>query len=177
MGHANVVKVLLSYGVSPDEAPPRACKPLHEAVAYSQHACAELLLSSHADTGTLVSMIGSSYHTVLTLATSKGDRDMVKLLLKYGADPWHRILDHLQNTGAHICANGFDSGSIACLRLLLEYEPRLALARNSHGRTPLHYAAGTGNIAGIRYLTNAGAKPNAVDINGMTPLQCLALSS
>lgn len=38
------------------------------------------------------------------------------------------------------------------------------------GRTPLHWAAGAGEVDAVRYLLDAGADPNAMDEFGVTPL-------
>jgi ankyrin repeat protein len=54
---------------------------------------------------------------------------------------------------------------------------RLALAKNSHQRTPLHHAAASGNVGSIKALLEAGADPNRVDVNGSNPLHTVWFSS
>ncbi len=42
-------------------------------------------------------------------------------------------------------------------------------AEDDQHRTPLHAAAEWGRIEVVRLLLEAGAEPNAVDLNGVTP--------
>ena len=41
--------------------------------------------------------------------------------------------------------------------------------------TPLHSAAQHGDLSSVRHLLAAGANPNALDLQGMTPLAYAAL--
>lgn len=169
-GNALLLKQLLEIGASPEDHTAVAGAPLREAVLHHHHECARILLQYNANTETLLSVPTSSNYTPLVAASMSGDTEMTSILLKYNADPWHRVLDSLQNTAAHICAIASFSPAAACLNLLLKHDQRLALARNSHLRTPLHYAAMTGNVECIEALLEAHADANCTDINGKTPL-------
>jgi hypothetical protein len=169
VGNTALVRALLALGASPNEKSDSGHTPLHAAVAYGHHECAEIVLSHNADTEALMSSVLSSYYTPLIFACSSGDINMTKLLLDNGANIWHRVLDGMQNTAAHLCANGVFPTSSACLQLLLKKDVRLALAKNSHQRTPLHHAAASGNVGSIKALLEAGADPNGVDVNGSNP--------
>ena len=77
------------------------------------------------------------------------------------------------DTALHMAAAGF-RWEIA--RHLLEMDADYS-AKNRRGAEPLHYASDsnawnpTAQVATIEYLLRAGANPNAVDRNGVTPLQ------
>ncbi|PVH79906.1 ankyrin, partial [Cadophora sp. DSE1049] len=165
-----MVKALLAGGVLPNEKSDDGHTPLHAAVIHGHHECAQLVLAAGADIEALMSSPMSNHYTALVFASANGDVEMTKLLSKHGANIWHRILDSMQNTAAHTAANGAMPGNAACLKLLLEKDPRLALAKNSHQRTPLHHAAGSGDVAAVNALLRAGADPNAMDINKSNPL-------
>lgn len=60
-------------------------------------------------------------------------------------------------------------GSDACTRILLACGANVG-AKDGDGRTPLHWAAGTGNFDVVRLLVNAGADINAAAKDGLTPL-------
>ncbi|KAH8755524.1 ankyrin repeat-containing domain protein [Hyaloscypha sp. PMI_1271] len=173
VGNTALVRALLALGASPNEISDSGHTPLHAAVAYGHHECAEIVLSHNADTEALMSSVLSSYYTPLIFACSSGDINITKLLLDNGANIWHRVLDGMQNTAAHLCANGVFPTSSACLQLLLKKDVRLALAKNSHQRTPLHHAAASGNVGSIKALLEAGADPNGVDVNGSNPLHTM----
>ena len=175
-GNIHVLKLLLNTNPSPEEINSRG-NPLHEAVAHRQYECARLLLSHHVDTEAPFVLPTSAHYTPLVLACIAGDQKMTQILLSNGANPWHRALDNLQNTPAHSCAGGAIPANTECLRLLLQQDPRLALARNSHQRTPLHYAAGSGNVESVKILLRAGADPNSKDINGHSPLHAAWITS
>ncbi|KAK0122573.1 hypothetical protein ONS96_009615 [Cadophora gregata f. sp. sojae] len=177
IGNATVVKALLAIGANPNEKSNDGHTPLHAAVVHSHHECAQLILAAGADTEALMSSPMSNHYTALVFAASNGDAKMSEALIKHGANIWHRILDSMQNTAAHTAANGAVPGSAACLELLLKQDPRLALAKKSHQRTPLHHAAGSGDIASVKALLRAGADPNAIDVNKSNPLHTAWFSS
>jgi hypothetical protein len=170
IGNVNALRSLLEYDPSPWAITTPVDSPLHEAVINGRYECARLLLQYGADTERTASGPISSSYTPLVLASRSGDLKMTNILLENGANPWHRVLDNLQNTVAHLCAPGAMASNVDCLSLLLEWDKRLALARNSHLRSPLHCAANLGNYEAVKLLLEAGAEPNCTDINGATPL-------
>ena len=165
LGKADLLRNLLRNGASPDEPSPHGCTALHEAVIYNNIDCALLLIKAGANIEARLAMSGSEHHTCLTHAATSERLEMTEMLLKNGANIWHRQIDNLQNTPVHLCAH-FGN----CLSLLLDFEPRLALAQNSHGRTAVHYAAMSGNLQGVQRCHQAGADLGLPDVNGSTPL-------
>ena len=121
--------------------------------------------------------------TPLHEAASKGKYEIVKLLLKHGADPLKKnrdgaspldlvrdpdVADLLRGNAALLDAA--KKGNIVRLQRLVTPENincRDALGRNS---TPLHLAAGYNNYEVAEYLLENGADVNAQDKGGLIPL-------
>lgn len=121
--------------------------------------------------------------TPLHEAASKGKYEIVKLLLKHGADPLKKnrdgsspldlvrdpdVADLLRGNAALLDAA--KKGNVARLQRLVTPENincRDALGRNS---TPLHLAAGYNNYEVAEYLLENGADVNAQDKGGLIPL-------
>ena len=172
VGRTDLVQQILDQGADPDSPAPDGCTPLHEAVIYKKIDCATILIKHGANLEARLRLLDSVSHTCLTVAVKSDQPEMAKLLLKSGADPWHRLIDDLQNTAAHLCAH-FGP----CLSSLLTHNPRLAMALNAHGRSPLHYAAGSGNLGGVQSLHRAGGSLSLPDINGSTPLHMARMNA
>ena len=81
----------------------------------------------------------------------------VDALDSYGRTPLH-----------HLCSRrGWDAEELAeCLRLLKIKDLN---TKDCKGRTPAHYAAGSGLIAALHYLRSAGAKLDERDNRGRAP--------
>lgn len=121
--------------------------------------------------------------TPLHEAASKGKYEIVKLLLKHGADPLKKnrdgaspldlvrdpdVADLLRGNSALLDAA--KKGNVVRLQRLVSPENincRDALGRNS---TPLHLAAGYNNYEVAEYLLENGADVNAQDKGGLIPL-------
>ncbi len=66
------------------------------------------------------------------------------------------------------------SENVATVARLLDQDPSLNKAKDWLGRTPLHWAAMTGDIDATRALLTHNADPNAADDDGWTPLHVSA---
>ena len=110
-----------------------------------------------------------------------GNVEMLKILLKHGADPnWKQPTTG--ETQLHVAAcRGGQSGTTECVRLLLEAgaNPNIHTENRVNsdtyggayvvGETPLHLAAAFGDNEMIQLLLDAGADPVARDADGHTP--------
>jgi len=132
-----------------------------------------------------VSFVDPDGRTMLHLASAKGHRKVVELLLANKADP--NAPDRRGNTPLHVAVR---EGNRGTAELLLHggASPKLPnlrvnaytggdwLSRESHqaleplDQTPLHVAVEEGDTATAALLLEAGAEVNAVDYDGKTPL-------
>ncbi len=156
---------------------------------------AKVLLALHAD----INVHDSQGVTPLDLAVSQKRSDMVRDLLRHGADPKAGGLDvatlllkavkdneagiarDLIEAGADVNTVAKDgssplhyaawSGNVELARLLLTRSPNVD-ATNQGKRTPLMCAAWQGNADLVQLLLAHKADPNLVDENGWTALKC-----
>eukprot|EP01006_Ploeotia_vitrea_P036857 TRINITY_DN66067_c2_g3_i1.p1 TRINITY_DN66067_c2_g3~~TRINITY_DN66067_c2_g3_i1.p1 ORF type:complete len:610 (-),score=20.86 TRINITY_DN66067_c2_g3_i1:478-2307(-) len=90
--------------------------------------------------------------TALMVAASRGDSDLVKLLIEKGASLFARD-KHTQHTT--YCRD--------------QISPKLTAQSNTSGWTPLHYAVLSGNEECVRLLIDSGADATIADDKGRTP--------
>ena len=62
-------------------------------------------------------------------------------------------------------------GYLATVSEALQENPALVCEQDACGRTPLHYACGSGHVAVAQYLIQKGAHVKAKDRRGETPVQ------
>ena len=103
--------------------------------------------------------------TPLYLASTKGFKDVVQLLLQEGADPNKVCLDAGWSP-LHIAAI---HGYIDVVQLLLEEGAEINL-QNGLGSTPLFFAVMWSRRDMVQFLLKQGADPNIARRDGCTPL-------
>ena len=109
--------------------------------------------------------------TILHMASSTGDVEIVQLLLQLGADPCaHATVDGHGRTPLHVAA---EEGHAQMVQLLAEHggDPR---ACSADGSTPLHSAASRGHRDVVKRLVELGANPYARNSHGDTALDMAA---
>jgi uncharacterized protein len=122
--------------------------------------------------------INTTGATPFMLATISGDIGLMKMLMTYGADP---TLAMRQNTTAFMLAAGVGwaaraerteeeiTNELEAARMLLALGADINEA-GEYKWTPLHGAAYTGSNAIVEFLVERGAKLDAKDVWGQTPL-------
>ncbi len=113
--------------------------------------------------------------TELHYAADGNYSKMVKILLKYGADP--NAKNDIGETPLYIAARTttatIDQDTIEIIRNLLKYgaDPN---AKSNDGWMPLHNAASNRNLEAVKLLIKYNADVKATDNNGWTPLHFAA---
>lgn len=101
----------------------------------------------------------------LLRAAFRGDFEMCKLLIDYGAD--YNAPDINGFTPLHVAAQ---EGHNTVIMLLCQQPSINIEARNRDGTTPYILASQDGRVEVIKILTKFGANPNHSTIQGWTPL-------
>ena len=161
-GHAEIVKLLLDRGASPNTGGPDAMSPLGFTTFRNQVECARILL----ETGAKVDQPGFGNNTVLLMAAENGSADMVKLLLAHGAN-----VNHINDTGETALVHASAEGYADRVEALLAAKADPNLGADEGGRSALQLAALGGYLELARLLLASGADLNAPTPTGETPLQ------
>jgi ankyrin repeat protein len=128
---------------------------------------AQLLVEKGAD-----ARFTSNGYTVLMEAAEQGDRELVDLLLKHGANV--KSTNRLGWTALH---NGAMNGNTGIVADLIAAGANANAKENFHGTIPLHWAAASGNREVVKLLLAHGADPNVKEtFTGATPLIWAAAS-
>ena len=107
--------------------------------------------------------------TALHYAAAKGDIDVVKYLLDYGADIKAQDIV-LSRAVIHFAA---ESGDLECIKYLTENGADL-LDRDIHGATALHYAARSGHLDTVKYFVGKKMDYMAKDVRGWSAMHYAA---
>jgi ankyrin repeat protein len=90
---------------------------------------------------------------LMAAAKRNGNADLVRLLLKMGAD--------VKTPGDTTLIPAAQSGDVEIMRLLIESGANVNCISPRLGETPLMYAAASDNVEAVRLLLAKGANPNA----------------
>lgn len=157
LSHDAEVNIALEFQVAGVSAG-NIVTPLLLAVRRNNPQMVQLLL----ERGAHVKGAGS---TAFFAAISSGRVEMVRMLLKAGADP----LEHEKHWGAtplHVAAG---NGHCDVMDVLSSYYKSVDV-RDNLGRTPLHFAAMGGKSQAVAWLIRRGANVRAQDQGGATAL-------
>ena len=123
----------------------------------------KLLLSYGAEVNTK----DQKYNSFLMHACAKGNLELVRTLLVYGADP--KDVDRQNRTTIILALTNQTSDPVEIVKLLKENDVNI-MARDLGGQTALHVAAINGHKDSIDYLISCKAEVNSQDTNQDTPL-------
>lgn len=162
-GHLEIVRLLLEYGVNPcsisnDWFNWNWKKPIFNPLQGAEEAKfrKEFQKEGHP----------------LSLAASKGQVSIIKLLLQHNVPPDLRSNGDEKHTALHLAAR---EGHIEIVRILVEATSSIDAQTNS-GFTPLTLAASKGHLEIVQLLLKQGADPNITSSNGYTLLSIASTS-
>ena len=157
--HTAVVKCLTTNGANLKSRDKWGRTPLQVAESRGDRATVDALKEAE-----VLNTADELGYTPLHYAAESGKPDIVKVLIKVGADVDAKDKDG--DTPLHITAfNGYTAIAKALLEAGAEVN-----AKNNYGRTPLHVAAQLGRLETVEALLEAGADPTVTDGDGETPL-------
>ncbi|MBT3234098.1 MAG: hypothetical protein HN356_14965 [Calditrichaeota bacterium] len=150
--HERAAKCLLDHGALPDIADNRLCYALYTSVIKRDVPCTQVLLEGGANPNR--SFPTKNNFTYLHHAASNSWFDIVRLLLKHGADP--NFEDDSGNTPLHHAVlSRYQNEGKWCVEALLEAGAKTNI-KSLSGATPLEIANSEG-IEAIRDLLNEAA--------------------
>ncbi|ORX42837.1 ankyrin [Piromyces finnis] len=107
----------------------------------------------------------SSGKTLLMLACSQGNKDMIKILIKHRIDALFK--NYNGNTALHISCQHRNT---EVAEMLLQYQPEIVNIQNKNGKTPLMIACKLGDTLMVSLLLKYNGSINLKDHNGKTAL-------
>ena len=148
--------------------------PLGLAVLGGWRTTVETLLETYRsnDTPSSSTELWSKTSALLALAAKANFFNIVRLLLKHGADPVYQ--DETGDTALHIAAR---FGHVECAQTLIEcsHDLNLEIKEATYGWTPLLLASVEGQLPVVELLVEAGADVEAVDSSGWSAKEHAAL--
>ena len=174
---------LMTFLASKPE-PQQLSKSLYFAARYGHESCVQPLIQAGAD----LNVRGWAGAPALHWAAFGGYQGIVKLLVAAGSDPNlrdHRFRSHaagwanegqnfqirnwLQEQGCRTSVTEAAAfGQIGLVEALVKRDP--SVVNLNEGRTPLHEAAGRGNVPMTKFLLAHGADRSATDAQGLQPV-------
>ena len=154
-GPPALVEFLISKGANVDETDHNGQTPLYRAAKAGRKEIVEILLAKDADPNIQT----ESFRRIpLFWPIGNGNKEIVEILLNAGANV--NAQDSSDRTPVHWAAR---QNRKEIVKLLMN-------AKDPNGWTPLHWAAHYGKKAMVQLLLNHGARIDARDNKGQTPL-------
>lgn len=162
VGHGNAVA--LKAMISPETLAKRTSNYSQTALMIAAANGFEEMASDLIKAGAEIDAVDVNKDTALHYAAQFKNPRLIELLLQAGANP--NLKDKFGETPLIKCAyNGFRQGLIS----LLNHKADPSVAQPRWG-TPLHFAAGHGDLEAVNLLLSDGAAVEARDRSGATPL-------
>lgn len=161
-GHVEWARILLERGAQPDEKNDNGNTTLHLAAFFAREEITAMLLEK-ADT---IDELNQNLQTPLHYAAVGGSQTIFENLLKKGANP--DLTDRWENNLFHFAVAKGNTGFLLYL-LQSSFSDKIH-EKNSRDATPLHFAAGFGDLMTVQLILSLGFDPLATDMKGRTAL-------
>ncbi|CAM9475030.1 unnamed protein product [Pylaiella littoralis] len=166
LGQERIVMVLLLKGANPDALDSKGRTPLHLAVEYDHLSAVKVILAANPDMSIRYKVASRGY-SVLDLAAREGNVDVLRALLQHGVDVNRRTDGY---TSLHIAAL---NNRVGAIDVLVEAGADMEVD-DDYECTPFLDACSNHCHEAALTLFKYGAKVEARDIRGETPLQTAA---
>ncbi|XP_061410032.1 E3 ubiquitin-protein ligase MIB1 isoform X1 [Lethenteron reissneri] len=163
-GHLQVVKTLLDLDSHPSLQDSEGDTPLHDAISKKRDDMLSVLIDAGAD----VSLTNNNGFNALHHASLRGNPSAVRVLLSKLPRPW--IVDEKKDDGYTALHLASLNNHVEVAELLIHQGSANLDIQNQNQQTALHLAVEREHTQVVRLLVRAGAKLNAQDKDGDTPL-------
>jgi ankyrin repeat protein len=174
-GHAEAVRLLLEHGADARYADGEGVTPLMNAAENGTAAVLKLLAESDSarageeTRGKYVDLVSNAGFTALIIASAHGHAGAIEYLLtEGGAD-----VNAMHETRVTPLMYAAASGHVDAMRLLVDAGKVDVNELHTNGGSALLEAATGGAGDAMRFLLEKGAKPDLVDLDGVTPLHAV----
>lgn len=174
-GHADAVKLLLENGADARFADGEGVTPLMNAAENGTAAVLKLLVESDSSKkdeetkGKYVDLVSNTGFTALIIASAHGHTGAIEYLLKdANAD-----VNAMHDTHVTPLMYAAASGHIDAMKLLLDVGKVDVNELHTNGGSALLEAATGGAGEAMKFLLERGAKPDLIDMDGVTPLHAV----
>jgi len=174
-GHTEVVKLLLDAGADARYTDAEGITPLMNAAENGTVATLKLLLNSKSakadeeTKGKYVDSLSKTGFTALIIASAHGHGPVIEYLLKEAkAD-----VNAMHETHVTPLMYAAASGHLEAMKLLLDVGKVDVNEMHSNGGSALLEASTGGAGEAMKFLLSKGAKPDLIDMDGVTPLHAV----
>ena len=163
-----IVKNLLQYGFTVN--PKDAKNFMHAAVENGYLELVEDMLKRGTGANMLCNSVTREGYIPLHVATKSGQKEVVRLLISYGAD-----VNAEDASGETALYSASESGYEDIVEILLHYGAKVDAVTKDDLMTPLHIAAAFGELETVKLLLKLGASIDLTDKHGLTALHIATL--
>ncbi|KAF7939345.1 uncharacterized protein EAE97_007425 [Botrytis byssoidea] len=123
------------------------------------------ILTQLIESGLTLSNSCMTKYSPMFVAVENGRHEAIRLFLANGADS-----NEVDNDGNSVLCHAVICGRTECVKVLIEHGAELEKMSGMYKQTALSFAAKKGNLEKVKLLLTSGARVDAQDTDGWTPL-------